>query len=73
MTREEYAVLKIDLEKMVDRSTVYQVVQALSEICAEKGQHIVENWQDRVTAAPWFRVSNILERTVVASLNMIGI
>lgn len=60
---------KFELEQMVDRFSVRQVVDMLSEICAEKAEHIRVNWQDFSLAARWQakaakldRVSNSLKK-----------
>lgn len=44
---------KYALEAMIDSNTLAEVVAALSEICAEKADHIRANWQDAVTAQAW--------------------
>ena len=51
-----------DLEALIDKSSLRQVVSALVQISYEKGQHIRENWQDRATASLWHQAGNELER-----------
>lgn len=48
------------LEALIDASTLGSVVAALSEIAAEKADHIRVNWQDAQAARPWERASNAL-------------
>lgn len=43
------------LEEMVDRQSVADVLQALSEICYAKGEHLREAWQDHGAAKTWDR------------------
>ena len=49
------------LEDLVDRFSVFQVVECLSEICSAKAEHIRVNWQDGVLAERWDGLANILE------------
>ena len=49
------------LESMMDRSSVRDMLEALSQITYEKAQHIAENWQDKNTATVWERVAHILD------------
>lgn len=58
MTREQQNVL----EAIIDRTSLREVTEAISTICTEKGLHITENWQDRVTAAPWFRAAAMFDK-----------
>lgn len=51
----------IELERLVDKTSLRTVVAALAEISALKAQHLRENWQDRVAARPWDRDANKLE------------
>lgn len=50
------------LESILDRTTVYGLLSALSGICEEKHDHIKANWQDRVTAQPWADASAALDK-----------
>jgi hypothetical protein len=43
------------LETLVDKTSVSFVLEALAQICAEKGEHINANWQDGVLARIWQR------------------
>jgi len=53
---------KAELERLVDASTLRAVAIALSEIAAEKAEHIETNWQDRITARTWRDASRRLDR-----------
>jgi hypothetical protein len=50
------------LEAMVDRHGVSGVLSMLSEICAEKAEHLRVNWQDRPAAGVWNRRGNAIEK-----------
>lgn len=49
------------LEKLIDRFTLPQIVAHLANICREKAQHIRENWQDERTAKVWDKNAKQLE------------
>lgn len=53
-----------DLERIVDRYSVAQVVQALCDICHEKADHLATNWQDHAAAARWQDKARKLDRIV---------
>lgn len=42
-----------ELEKIVDRNSLFDVLTALEFMCYEKEAHISEVWQDRTTAKTW--------------------
>ena len=44
-----------DLEGMIDRFSLSEVLQALSGICDEKASHLESNWQDKNAAKCWTR------------------
>lgn len=43
----------IELEKMVDKTSLWQVVSDLVDICYAKDAHIRSNWQDNKLAKGW--------------------
>ncbi len=45
------------LEKMIDCSSVEQVLDAIGLICSEKADHIEENWQDLALSNTWNRMA----------------
>lgn len=51
-----------ELELMVDRYSVAEVLEALASICREKADHIRTNWQDNATAKEWDKRANALEK-----------
>lgn len=48
------------LEQIIDEKSLEWTVRAISEICHEKADHIVSNWQDKHTAADWSVCGNYL-------------
>jgi hypothetical protein len=45
-----------DLEGLIDRRGIEQVLQQISDICGLKAQHVAENWQDAAMARRWATV-----------------
>ena len=41
------------LEALVDSCGLSSVLMALSEVCGEKAEHILTNWQDKALARDW--------------------
>lgn len=44
------------LEALVDRHTAKGVLNALSQICEDKAEHVRTNWQDENLAKNWDHV-----------------
>lgn len=49
LTQEE----KNTLESMIDSANLSAVLEAISDICGEKAEHIRANWQDNALAKDW--------------------
>ena len=45
-----------DLEGLIDRRGIEQVLQQISEICGWKAEHVATNWQDTSLAKRWLTV-----------------
>ena len=45
--------LDATIEALIDKHTLYMVLDSLSRVAWEKGQHLRENWQDTVSAKRW--------------------
>jgi hypothetical protein len=45
-----------DLEGLIDRRGIEQVLQQVSEICGWKAEHIAQDWQDTLLAKRWSTV-----------------
>jgi hypothetical protein len=49
------------LESLVDQYGVYYVLEALANVCTDKAEHLVENWQERQSSPyvrAWVRAAN---------------
>lgn len=57
------------IEAIIDRTSVVEVLALIADICSEKADHIRSNWQDRRTAAVWDRAA----RTVIAAANKVDV
>jgi hypothetical protein len=53
MTQSEMGQAKLELETLVDKHGLDQTIELLSEVCHEKAEHIVTNWQDVESASVW--------------------
>jgi len=53
MTRELTRVESDTLEALIDLTSVKAVLEAISDICGAKEEHIIANWQDEKTARVW--------------------
>ena len=51
------------LEELVDSHGLKGVLTDLSEICYQKSQHMLENWQDTEASRAWARNARRIERT----------
>jgi hypothetical protein len=49
------------LEQLVDQHGLKAVLLDLAFICSDKEDHILSNWQDKVTAKAWARASKICD------------
>lgn len=52
--------LQDTFEEAIDRHSLANVLDALSEICAGKATHIQENWQDTNLANRWEAIARLL-------------
>ena len=53
--------LRARLEATVDIQGIARTLEMLSEICADKAEHIRETWDEYGLAAAWSKVSNRIE------------
>ena len=44
---------KVDLEDTIDVDGLAETLEKLGDICFEKSEHLVSNWQDAGAAAQW--------------------
>ncbi len=52
------------LEPLIDRSSLATVLEALSQVCWEKADHLRSNWQDRATAKCWHKAGQAIDRII---------
>jgi len=57
----------VELESMVDKVGVRNVVHALAHIAHAKVSHVESTWQDDALAAEWMRLARYLDRLHVPS------
>lgn len=48
-----------ELERLIDASSLLDVLVGLECVCAEKAEHIQANWQDTTTAKEWSRRAKV--------------
>ena len=61
------------LETLVDKHSVYDVLEALTDVMGEKAEHIRANWQDIPLALEWERDARKLTRALNQLSNRPGI
>ena len=50
------------LEEMIDRKSLWEVLEALHEICYAKAEHLRANWQDTEAAREWERAGEACDK-----------
>lgn len=50
------------LESLIDRHGVALTLVMIAEICADKAEHIEENWQDTLEAKTWRKVGKRVDQ-----------
>jgi Tfp pilus assembly major pilin PilA len=58
--------LKYQLEILIDRNNVGTILDAIAEVCYEKEQHLLENWQDKVAASHWKEAGDLVTEVVLS-------
>jgi hypothetical protein len=53
------------LEAIVDKTSLSEVLEALAQVCCEKSNHLESNWQDKATAKEWLKVYDKLDSLAV--------
>jgi hypothetical protein len=54
-TEPEFTKLQNEVEALLDRHPIDELVAALAEVCDLKASHVLENWQDKHLAKLWQR------------------
>lgn len=52
----------MDLEQMIDATSLEDVIEALAQICHEKADHVQSTWQDSNLAKQWTKRAQKLEK-----------
>jgi len=52
------------LESLIDRASLAMVLEALSQVCWEKADHLQSNWQDSAAAKTWHKAGNAIDRLI---------
>ncbi len=55
------------VEALIDRSTLYDVLEAIATVCHAKSDHIGSNWQDDATAKVWETAANQVNALIARS------
>jgi FixJ family two-component response regulator len=50
------------LEKLIDESSLQEVIERIVHICYEKAEHVRTNWQNEALARIWEHNASKLER-----------
>jgi hypothetical protein len=56
------AELVTEIEQLVDHASLSDVIAALALVCHEKAEHLLCNWQDKITAKVWDRAGTKIIR-----------
>jgi hypothetical protein len=54
-TEPEFTRLQNEIEALLDRHPIDELVAALAEVCDHKADHVMSNWQDKHLAKLWQR------------------
>ena len=49
-----------NLEAIIDKNSLHEVLNALADICAQKADHIQSSYQDKPLAKTWMKASKKL-------------
>lgn len=58
-----------DLEDMIDKYSLSEVLAELASICYDKAEHIRQSYDDRVTARTWEKAG----ARVISASNNVGV
>ena len=59
-----------ELEKLIDATSLLDVVIGLELVCSEKAEHIRVNWQDKQSANVWDKASTTLRKLARSVTNL---
>lgn len=67
-TNPELASLKEELETVIDEKGLGTLLDAIAEICREKAEFVLTNWQDKSLAKEWERSASKVQTASDQSL-----
>ena len=59
-----------ELKKLIDATSLLDVVIGLELVCSEKAEHIRVNWQDKQSANVWDKASTMLRKLARSVTNL---
>jgi hypothetical protein len=59
MTKEE---LELKVEDLIDNTSLFRVLAAISRVCHYKAEHVEETWQDRGLARNWDNAGGVVDK-----------
>jgi ElaB/YqjD/DUF883 family membrane-anchored ribosome-binding protein len=69
MTREEKTILQHELTQLIDRESLRDVLQALTEVSRKKANQCRSQWQESLTAKRWDLDANIIATVATEIFN----
>ena len=52
----------VELEQLIDKSSLECVLANIAQICIEKSHHVESNWQDRRLARLWEKAARAVDK-----------
>jgi hypothetical protein len=49
------------IEELIDRTSLDRVLKALADVCAEKSDHVLCNWQDAPMSERWRHAAEVMD------------
>jgi hypothetical protein len=63
MTNVDVVTLDAEIEQLIDRYTLKNVLAAAARVAGEKACHVAANWQDTQTAKVWEKACHAVDVT----------
>lgn len=63
-TKERVEEMSLDLESMIDETSLAYVLALAEAICHEKAAHLQANWADHESAKVWTKAARQIEKIV---------
>lgn len=65
MNSRDVQIIQEQLESLIDRTSLQDVLNCLSGVCLGKSDHLESNWQDKASAKQWEEAYHVIDRAVV--------